>query len=115
MAGKKKTSEVKVAKVKEVKKPNVTFDQVRALGVQPISLGATVLGTAIARTFETGSYGFGYSGPCLVQLPDGTAAECQASINIVVKHSKAAAALAAGETVEAPVVEEEVVEQAEAA
>ena len=76
----------------KTKSPSCTFEQLNALGVQDVKLGDKVICQITPKTFSTGSYGLGFAGPLHIQLPDGSIAECQASLNITVKHSKEAAA-----------------------
>ena len=80
MAGRKKeTSE---------KKPSVSFDALKALGLQDLKIGDKVIGQVVPREFSTGSYGLGFNGKVLLQLPGGEVAKMQATINITVIDSK---------------------------
>lgn len=72
------------------KAPSCTFEELSKLGIQAVKVGDVAIGQVVPKTFSTGSYGLGYAGPLVLQLPDGKVAECQVSINITVKHSKAA-------------------------
>lgn len=83
----KKKTEKKVAKT-----PSCTLADLQKAGAQQLRLGDQTVGLCLPRSFATGSYGFGYSGPVVIQLADGKFAECQASVNITVKHSKPAEA-----------------------
>jgi hypothetical protein len=68
--------------------PSCTFEQLQLLGVLTLSFGDHKIGEIEPKIFSTGSYGLGFSGPATIPLPDGGVAECQCSINIVVKNSK---------------------------
>lgn len=78
----------KKAKKVAKKLPSCTLADLQTAGAQQLRLGDQSIGLCLPRTFSSGSYGFGYSGPVLIPLPGGKFAECQASINITVKHSK---------------------------
>lgn len=80
------------AKKAEKKQPSCTLVQLQALGALQIVLngagGQFPIGLCQPRNFSSGSYGLGFSGPVQILLPGGGFADCQASINITVKHSK---------------------------
>jgi len=75
---------------KAAKKPSCTFEQLQKLGPQELRLGNQLLGTALPRSFASGSYGYGLTGPLVIQLPDGGIAEVQAAVSLTVKYSKPA-------------------------
>ena len=72
---------------KKVKAASCSLEQLTGLGPQSLNLGDQLIGLAVPREFSTGSYGYGYTGPTTLKLPDGSYAVCQVSVNIVVKHS----------------------------
>ena len=79
---KKKTTAADAAR------PSCTFEELQALGVLSLCFGDHKIGDMEAKVFSTGSYGLGFNGPAHIPLPGGGVAECQCSVNIVVKNSK---------------------------
>jgi len=69
------------------RQPSCSFEQLESLGVVRCQIDTAHV-DLILRVFQSGSFGFGYSGPLALPLLGGGMAECQCSINIVVKHSK---------------------------
>jgi hypothetical protein len=84
----KRRSRKKAGAKADATQPSCTFEELQSLGVLALCFGEHKIGDIEPKVFSTGSYGLGFNGPASIPLPDGGVAECQCSINIVVKNSK---------------------------